>query len=421
MGTRNARSTTLFPDIASGRPFLRRIGIRNYKSIEKCIVAPGKLTMLIGRNGAGKSNFLDALRFVADGLQTSLDHAIKSRGGIDAVRRRSTGHPRNFAFELQFDLPDFQSADYSFEISAMREGGFQVKQEQLTIQNAARERLAFYRVTQGQVKNGHPDRLPPASPDRLYLVTASGLPMFRPVYDALISMGFYNLNPDEMKKLQSPDAGELLHRDGANIASVVARLKDDQPEIMNRIQEYVARIVPGVKGVDRKSLGAWETLEFQQEVKGSHDPWRFQAVNMSDGTLRALGTLAAVMQRANRTNPVALVGIEEPETALHAGAAGALMDALREAANHTQVIVTTHSPDLLNEVNIDAETLFVVKAEEGTTRIARPDNASLQAIREHLYTPGELLRMDQLEPDLHDVQRQQQFTMSFDNGRDETV
>jgi predicted ATPase len=62
-------------------PFLRRVKIRNYKSIGKSDVELGRLNVLVGRNGSGKSNFLDALRFVVDGLQTSLDHAIKARGG----------------------------------------------------------------------------------------------------------------------------------------------------------------------------------------------------------------------------------------------------------------------------------------------------------------------------------------------------
>ncbi len=62
-------------------PFLRRVKIRNYKSIGKSDVELGRLNVLVGINGSGKSNFLDALRFVVDGLQTSLDHAIKARGG----------------------------------------------------------------------------------------------------------------------------------------------------------------------------------------------------------------------------------------------------------------------------------------------------------------------------------------------------
>ena len=63
-------------------PFVRRLRLRNYKSISVCDVELGQLTLLVGRNGSGKSNFLDGLRFVADGLNLSLDHAIKSRGGI---------------------------------------------------------------------------------------------------------------------------------------------------------------------------------------------------------------------------------------------------------------------------------------------------------------------------------------------------
>src|SRR6186713_3123662 len=107
-------------------PFLRRVRIRNYKSIGKCDVQPGRLTILVGRNGSGKSNFLDALRFVVDGLQSSLDHAIKSRGGIDEVRRRSTGHPHNFGIEVEINLSDMQTAIYGFEVSSQPKGGFVV-------------------------------------------------------------------------------------------------------------------------------------------------------------------------------------------------------------------------------------------------------------------------------------------------------
>ena len=99
-------------------PFVRHLTVRNFRSIGRCRVPLRPLTVVVGRNGSGKSNFLDALRFVADGLQTSLDHAIKTRGGIDDVRRRSTGHPRNFAIELHLTLPGLRFARYGFEISA---------------------------------------------------------------------------------------------------------------------------------------------------------------------------------------------------------------------------------------------------------------------------------------------------------------
>ena len=78
--------------------FITRVILKNYKSIAACDVHLGPLTFLVGRNGSGKSNFLDALRFVADALNTSLDHAIRDRGGINDVRRRSRGHPNHLAF-----------------------------------------------------------------------------------------------------------------------------------------------------------------------------------------------------------------------------------------------------------------------------------------------------------------------------------
>jgi predicted ATPase len=148
-------------------------------------------------------------------------------------------------------------------------------------------------------------------------------------------------------------------------------------------------------------VGHHETLEFRQQVTGSEHPWRFYAGSMSDGTLRTLGILVAAMQLAGRQEPIRLVGIEEPETALHPAAAGALMGALREAAEHTQVIATTHSPDLLDRFDPDTDTLLAVVAAEGTTEIGPVDEASLQSLRDHLFTAGELLRMDQLQPARH--------------------
>ncbi len=387
--------------------FLKRVRIRNYKSIADCDVELGSLTLLVGRNGAGKSNFLDALRFVSDGLETSLDHAIKARGGIAAVRRISTGHPRNLGIDLQLHLPE-TFAEYSFEIGSQPKAGFVVKRERLRIFNYRSEMLHEYRIEDEQlVSTAAP--LPPVSSDRLYLVVASGLPQFRPVYDALQGMGFYNLNPDQIKEVQKPDAGELLRRDGSNLASVISRLSEDRPEVLARIKEYVAQIVPDIVDFERVPVGHHETLSFRQRVTGSEHPWRFYAGSMSDGTLRTLGILVAAMQLVGRQDPVRLVGIEEPETALHPAASAALMGALREAAETTQIVATTHSPDLLERFDPDEDTLLAVVSSEGTTEIGPADEASMQAVRDHLFTAGELLRMDQLQPRRRDAPQQLSF------------
>ena len=62
-------------------PTLTRVSLRNYKSIPSCQINMAPLTILVGSNGAGKSNFLDALRFTSQALRFSLDHALRERGG----------------------------------------------------------------------------------------------------------------------------------------------------------------------------------------------------------------------------------------------------------------------------------------------------------------------------------------------------
>lgn len=395
---------------APAEPFVSRVKIRSYKSIGECDVELKRLTVLVGRNGSGKSNFLDALRFVADGLVSSLSHAIKSRGGIEEVRRRSTGHPRNVSIELQLNLTDYRTARYGFEITAKSRGAFGVKAEYLRIWRPNGEVDAEFKVENGQLIDADSDGMPPVAIDRLYLVNAAGLPKFRPVYDALSAMGFYNLNPQAMKDLQSPDAGEILSREGGNVASVIARLAVENQAAEQRIKEYLRNIVPGITDVNRVSLGPKETLEFRQQIDRSKDAWRFHAANVSDGTLRALGILIAVGQLSEQHAPVRLVGIEEPETALHPASTRALMDALREASVHTQVVITTHSPDLLDALDPLEDQLLVVQADRGKTSIARVDRASLETIRGHLQTAGDLLRMDQLEPDRAELERQSQIS-----------
>lgn len=392
-------------------PFLREVRIRNFKSISKCAVVFAPVTLLVGRNGAGKSNFLDALQFVTEGLQTSLDHAIRSRGGIESVPRRSVGQPPSFAIELVVAVNGGAIATYSFEIAARSNAAFAVKREDLVVVRPDGSTAAFYRREEARLVEQSVPSMPPVREDRLYLVNAAGLPEFRPTYDALLSMGFYNLNPDAMKEPQSPDAGELLHGDGANIASVVGRLSRQQPAAMERISAYLSTIVPGVGGFESVTIGPRETLMFSQRVEGSQHPWKFYTTSMSDGTLRALGALVAVGQLGASQTSVKLIGLEEPETALHPAAAGAFMDALREASAHTQVIATTHGPDLLSEIDLDRDGLLVVTSNNGNSRIGPVDPASIEAVKQHLYSPGELLRLDQLQPDEADLLRQEQLPL----------
>ncbi len=374
--------------------FLHRVRLKNYRSIGQCDVGLGPLTFLVGPNGSGKSNFLDALRFVADALNQSLDHAIRDRGGINEVRRRSSGHPTHFGIRLDFHLPQ-SDGHYAFEVGAGPNGAWAVQHEECFVARAGVE----FVVEDGEVERFTASLGPPpaAASDRLFLGIASGFPAFRPMYDAFTHMGFYNLNPEVMRELQPPDPGHLLARDGSNLASTLARL-ELEPAAKQRLVDYLGKVVPGVVDVQHKVLGPRETVEFRQDVQGAKNAWRFLAQNMSDGTIRALGILLALHQTGNG-HLVPLIGIEEPETALHPAAAGILLDALRDAATRSQVIATSHSADLLDDKSIPDDAILAVVAEANETHVGPLDAPGREALREHLYTAGELLRMDQLAPD----------------------
>ena len=385
---------------------ISRVVLRNYKSIGQCKIDLSELNILIGPNGAGKSNFIDALRLVSESLRETLEYAIRQRGGIGEVRRRSGGRsggrPRNFAVSLRLRLGENTNASFAFQIGALPEGAFRVQREQARISGGGPEE-AWYEIQDGALRKASAQLgSPPAvSADRLYLSTASGLPAFRPLFDALSRMGFYNINPAEVRELQPHDRGTILSHSGRNLSAVVKRLKDESPSSMARVEAYLQQIVPGIDGVDHRQLGPRETMGFRQDAQGGKRPWRFYAAAMSDGTLRSLGVLAALFQFTdNGPGPVPLVAVEEPESTVHPAAAAIIMDAILEASKREQVVATTHSPDLLDHDELDSSKLIAVTKTTGETLLAPVDGASVSVIKDELYTPGELLRQDQLQPDM---------------------
>ena len=379
---------------------VRQLVLRNYKSIAQAKADFSDLTVFVGPNGVGKSNLIDALHFVSDSLSSTLDLAMRQRGGIGAVRRHSGGHPNHFAIALRLRLNEEQEAHYAFRIGAKPAGGFVVQHEQAVVSEAAL-RQHYFEVRSGQLQAAS-DALavaPKVTDDRLFLTSVSGVPAFRSLHDALTAMAFYNINPAAVRGIHPHDPGERLARDGANLAAVIKRLSDQDHQSLDRIQQYLTRIIPDVEKIEHQALGPQETLVFRQRVRGQKDPWRFHAGSMSDGTLRSLGVLAALFQWGLRKQePSPLVAIEEPEATVHPGAAATIAEALLEAARTKQIIMTTHSPDLLDHESLSEAAIYSVDKFKAETTVAPVNEASMSAIRDGLYTPGELLREGQLEP-----------------------
>lgn len=382
---------------------LTRVRLRHYRSIAEADVRLGSLVFLVGPNGSGKSNFVDAPRLVSDALRTSMEQALGERGGVAQVRRRSPGHPAYFSVELSFEGPGFEGS-YAIKVAAARQGGFRITREQCEVVSAAgsgsgEPSRAAFRVEDGQVAATTEPSLPAADPRSLLLAGLARRRPFRAVYEGLAGISAFNLAPQAMRALRAPGRGHALDREGSNVASVLHRLgrgpaagQDDG----KRLDSYLQRIVPGIQGARRRVLGGLETVEFAQDVPGSAHPWRFTAPSVSDGTLRSLGVLVALFAPADGAYGV--VAIEEPETALHPTATAVLLEALRDAADRRQVLVTSHSPELLDHEDVDVAELRAVRADQGRTAIGDLDEEGAFALRAQLDTAGALLRGDRLLP-----------------------
>jgi predicted ATPase len=374
-------------------PRIREVHIRNYKSIAQAVVRLSDLTLLVGPNGSGKSNFVDALAFAQECLSESLESAFRSRGGFDAVRHRSAASRGPLGLRFVLDLGPDHVADYGFEVSGGEDGSFRIARERCFVTRGGA--VHGFSVADGKFEKEIPGIRPAVEPDRLALYVASATEEFREVYEFLTAIGAYDIDPVKVGELQDPDPGTILSRTGSNAAWVLERLHLEHPGAFERTSTLLARVVPGILGVEPIRFAQFRIIGFVEEGATSDESLDFHASSMSEGTLRLLGLLLAVYQP--RTPSV--LSLEEPETAIHPGAAEVVLSVLLDAAKRTQVIVTTHSPDILDDKSVGDEMIRVVTKVNGRTIIAPVSESSRRAIRERLYSPGELLRSNELNAD----------------------
>jgi len=185
---------------------LHRLRLKNYRSIKICNLSLGPLTLLVGPNGSGKSNVLDALRFTSQALSENLDNALRERGGIAEVRRRSTEHPTHFTIAMTYAMDEGRHAgEYEFEIGAAQGGEYRVSREMCRIRSSdfgSEDR--FFETRAGQVVGSSEERLLRTFPDRLLLVALSGQEPFRQLFDRLASMGLSAPRPRPCGSSRNP-------------------------------------------------------------------------------------------------------------------------------------------------------------------------------------------------------------------------
>jgi predicted ATPase len=150
--------------------------------------------------------------------------------------------------------------------------------------------------------------------------------------------------------------------------------------------------------VDPLVLGGNITIAFRRRSGRGDETFEFGPVLASAGELHTAFVLASLFQLAAVDGRIPLITVEEPGAFLHPGAAGVLFDALNEASEHVQLIITSHSADLLDRKDLDVSTIRTVSVEAGETLIGEVDEASREIVKDQLYTIGELMRGNQLSP-----------------------
>ena len=410
---------------------ITRVWAKNFRSIADVSFELEPLTILVGPNASGKSNLLDILRFIKDALR-DLEVAVSSRQGIDGVARHGAEDKSSALTYIEMGVAaivrdrlaehGYYSVEYGFTIAHMDDGGYWVSSESGSVRDGDDSTV----VAEFMIKDGSlvtSDRnmmgLPSHSDsdfDTGYLALPILLRLSRwmdgpnidesvPVtsliqnglgrlHRNLTGMRFYHIFPNTIRGPQYPSNAPALEEDAANLASVIRELDESRSGsiLSERFRESLRLLIPGDTDTKVDLVGGYLVVKLKHDTIDG-DPWMDLSME-SDGTVRLLGLLAALYQQ--RRPPV--IGIEEPELAVHPGALAVLADVLNEAARRSQVIVTTHSPDLIDFLTDyrTVENLRIVELEDGATTVRQVPDNKVAVVKKHLSSPGELHRLGQL-------------------------
>ena len=392
---------------------LTRVWARNFKSIRDLDLELGPLTVLVGPNASGKSNVLDVLRFIKQSVGRYLDSAVTSRHGIEAVRRATPrGGTRDVEVGFEVRKGEFRMR-YGFVLGS-RTGVYRVKREYGTVTPSNPELKPInYEIRDGKLvkpnmlfgyeyedselalpslvhilirtqAESHESRI---RAGRIASIEVAGALNF------VRDMQFYRIFPDAIREPRRPMNSRNLVEDGQNLASVLrAMIKWDSP-YLEEIKDSLGQVVPGLQDLVVQQSGGYLIVKLRHGVVNNGGRGAlFDLSQESDGTVRLLGLLTAFYQEM----PELLLGVEEPELTIHPGALAVLADVMVEASNRSQVVATTHSPDLIDRLPI--ESLRAVQIRDGCTEVGPVSETQSKAVMNGLFTTGELHSMEGLVP-----------------------
>lgn len=333
----------------------RKLRLQNWKNFVNVDVAIQDRVFLVGPNASGKSNSLDAFRFLRDLASSGggFQEAIGRRGGVSAIRcLAARRHPD---VEIHVEL---QQADdmplWVYELA--------FKQDQQRRPQVSRERVLRDNAVVLERPNKD-DLEDPARLTQTYLEQVNVNREFRGLATFFASIRYLHIVPQLVRE---PDRSVGRSNDpfGGDFLEQVAKTQERTRKArLRRIQEALRVAVPQLQEIE-----LWRDARGTPHLRGKYQHWRPQGAwqteeQFSDGTLRLMGLLWVAMEKEG---PVLL---EEPELSLHPEIVRVLPQMLARIQRRTnrQIFISTHSPELLRDEGIGLdEVLMLIPDDEGT-------------------------------------------------------
>ena len=373
---------------------LKSIAVSNFKSIANVPVELGRFNVLIGSNAAGKTNFVDSIRFVHDTLEDGVSSAVGRRLGWENVLTRDKDKSEKIEVAIQW-YPDEEtkatrrgkktykpvSFDYGFRVGCSRKH-FLLDQEVLRgrfrengneVEEKFERSLDRIKIS-GSLLQREPEsvlRVPRQARGRLFLETGfftTGSPLLG---ESIGAWRFYELNVNSARCPSTDVTGNTLLSDGSNLAAILDKLNETRAsrQVRTQILDTMANLIPGFQ--------KWDTapqldgsLGFRIHERGISKGLLPKMI--SDGTIRLLCVLLVLLHGSSGAS---LICIDEPERYLHPQVLGPLVEIMRNVAEKTQLIITTQSAELVKCLRPD-EVLMVDKRDKMTC-VRRADDIEM--------------------------------------------
>lgn len=358
---------------------LESLTVRGFKSIRSLEdFKPGRLNVLIGANGAGKSNFIGLFHMLACVIEKRLQVFVAEHDGPDALL--FGGRKRTGRIEIMFSFGGDAKAGLTgrnaYSFSLVPTGN------RLIFDQEERE---FDNIAGFSLGSGH-DELKLEILDEK--VEDSFAHYIRPAISEWRVYHFHDTSTTApIRQLQAVRDNLLFKSGGDNLGPYLRQLREKYPDHYHKIVETVQLAAPFFGGfVYRKDIGENMELEWFQ----ADDPDTVQGPGqLSDGTLRFICLTTLLLQPAELQPELIL--IDEPELGLHPFALTLLAEILRQASDTRQIIVSTQSADLVSE--LAPEDVVVVNRKDGASTFERLDEDNLTDWLED-YSLGELWKMN---------------------------